>query len=144
MLIMVPHDPVTAIIPDADLDRILPEMEKSVQNWVPGFDRANPVSCAALRGAMADQLVPALACLNKAAIELCAVMALWCTLNHPRDGGVMRARMEHFRKDGRAPHFTMCRGTSGTYATALGDGYVDLRAHADRRVPWGATIVGAT
>ena len=59
---------------------------------------------------------------------------MWCALHHPRDGGLVQAKMALIKQRGVAPHFTICRGPQGAYGTSLGDGYADLRADVATRI----------
>jgi hypothetical protein len=134
-----PHDPVTLLIGDAALAEAVREFESVV---IGKFDWTDPADYAGLRRTMADNLVPALATENLDQITNCAVVALWCALHHPRDGGLMQARMAHIRGRGLAPHFTICRGPQGAYGTSLGESYADLRPHLTGRIDPSHTILG--
>jgi hypothetical protein len=88
-------------------------------------------------------LVAAIARFDKNAIHACAVSALWCVLNHPNDRGMLRLKMEALRGQGVAPHFTLCRGPTRTFGTALGDRYADIRKNVEQRVDAKTTIFGS-
>jgi hypothetical protein len=132
-----PHDPVTVITPDDELHEQLRLLERMV---IAKGDWSGPASYASVRAAMADGLVPAIAASDRRQIANCATVAIWCALNHPRDGGVMQARMASLKRSGLAAHFTICRGPQGTYGTSLGESYADLRAQVAQRIEPGKTI----
>jgi hypothetical protein len=56
----------------------------------------------------------------------------------------MRLKMEAIREQGKAPHFTLCRGPgeTATYGTAIGDRYIDIREDVQQRVGADTTIIG--
>jgi hypothetical protein len=136
-----PHrDLITVTIEDRELDEELRLFETAVK--VTEADRADVAYYADMRRTMAEQLSPALARFDRLRIQACAITAIWCVLNHPRDQGVIRLKMERLREEGRAPHFTLCRGERGTYGTALGDRYADLRQDVQRKVDAKTTLFG--
>jgi hypothetical protein len=141
---IVPRDVVTAIIDDGDLDRALRGLERALN--ISEAQRADPAFYAGVRRGMADLLVPqnfdAIVEFDENLARSCAVLAVWCALNHPRDGGEMRARMERLREEGKAPHFTICRGAQGAYGTVVGEGYVDIRDRVAGRIDPNVTIMG--
>lgn len=138
-----PHDPITVSMIDRDLDEALREFERGMK--VTEAERTDLAYYADLRRQMTGQLVPAVARYDKRAILVCAIAALWCVLNHPRDLGTMRLKMDALRAQGKAPHFTLCRGPQaayqGTFGTALGDRYVDIRRDVQQRVGAETTIL---
>jgi hypothetical protein len=133
-----PHDPVTVICPDDEVDNGLRMFEDTVVTQ-PDLGVAD---YADTRRIMAERLVPAVATFNRREIENCAIVALWCALHHPSDGGLLQARMMHIRQQGLAPHFTICRGPLGAYGTALGEGYADLRPELAGRIDPRHAIIG--
>jgi hypothetical protein len=138
-----PHDPVTAILPDDELDNGLRLFEDTVvSSGVDGSREDRVAGYAGTRQIMAERLVPAVATFNRREIENCAIVALWCALHHPSDGGLLQARMMHIRSCGAAPHFTICRGPLGAYGTALGEGYADLRSQLAGGIDPRHTIIG--
>jgi hypothetical protein len=138
-----PHDAVTVIMPDADLDEMLREFERTV---IGTLDWSAPGDYGGLRRSMAEHVVPAIADGDEVQIANCATVAVWLALNHPRDGALMRARMTDMRRRGLAPHLTICRGQGdgGLYGTALGEGYIDLRQHLARGIDPSQAIIGVS
>jgi hypothetical protein len=133
-----PHDPVTILTPDAELEGGLREFQRTV---IAKADWSDPADYAGLRRAMAERLVPAAAELDEVQIVNCAVVAIWCALHHPRDGGLMRTRMMLIKQRGLAPHFTICRGLKGAYGTCLGEGYTDMRGELGERIDPSQTVI---
>jgi hypothetical protein len=131
---------ITVTTEDRELDEELRLFERALK--VTEADRADVAYYASVRRTMAEQLTPALARFDRLRIQACAVTAIWCVLNHPNDQGVIRLKMERLREEGRAPHFTLCRGERGTYGTALGDRYADLRQDVRRKVDAKTTLFG--
>ena len=140
---VLPHDPITVSMPDRDLDEALREFESRLQ--ITEAERAEVANYADIRRMMVEQLVPAVARFDRNTISTCAVAALWCVLNHPRDLGAMRLKMDALRAQGLAPHFTLCRGPgkTATYGTVIGDRYADIRKDVQQRVGEHTTILSA-
>jgi hypothetical protein len=131
---------ITVTWADRELDEELRTFETALK--VTEADRADVAYYASVRRAMIERLTPALSRYDRGRIQACSLTAIWCVLNHPRDQGVIRLKMERLREEGLAPHFTLCRGQTGTYGTALGDHYADLRQDVQRRVDAKTTLFG--
>jgi len=138
---ILPHDPITVSMADRDLDEGLRGFETTMQ--ITEADRTDLAKYASLRREMTAHLGPAVARYDKRAIFTCAIAAIWCVLNHPNDRGALRLKMDALRAQGLAPHFTLCRGPHGTYGTALGYRYADIRADVQRRVGAETTLLAA-
>ena len=138
---ILPHDPITVSMADRDLDEGLRGLETTMQ--ITEADRTDLAKYASLRREMTAHLGPAVARYDKRAIFTCAIAAIWCVLNHPNDRGALRLKMDALRAQGLAPHFTLCRGPHGTYGTALGYRYADIRADVQRRVGAETTLLAA-
>ena len=138
---ILPHDPITVSMADRDLDEGLRGFETTMK--ITEVDHTDLAKYANLRREMTAHLGPAVARYDKRAIFTCAIAAIWCVLNHPNDRGALRLKMDALRAQGLAPHFTLCRGPHGTYGTALGYRYADIRADVQRRVGAETTLLAA-
>jgi hypothetical protein len=121
------HQAVTISIEDRALDAALRRFATDFEAEHTGTDGAS------LRAATMTQLDTAMARFDRNRIRALTIAALWCVLNHPRDAGRLRLKMEALRVAGQAPHFTICRGRR-IFGVSLGDRYADLRKDVQQRV----------